>query len=299
MRTTKQVFLDYNPAIDNSHWIVSRVLGRDDSRLIHSTYKDNPFLEKEVINEIERLEPTPFNIEQGTSDETLWKIYGLGQRAVKKGLIFSDVGLTKQIPSHYKKRFYGLDFGYTNHPTTLIEITLSEGELYFNCLIYKKGLVNRKNSGSAESIEEYLEKLGIEKSAPIWADAAEPKSIADLQLAGYNVQGAKKGADSVNNGIDQIKQYKSHILESCTDMIKERDSYKWQETKSGELTNTPVDAFNHCWDAASYGCRMELPFSKNKYKAQNAKDRLSNEFSSAEEKIRMYDAQREQEGYYD
>ena len=299
MRTTKQIFLDFNPAIDNNHWIVRAVLNRDDTIHVHSTYKDNPFLEKEVINEIERLQPTPFNIAQGTADETLWKIYGLGQRAVKKGLIFSDVELTKKIPTEYKKRFYGLDFGYSNHPTALVEITLAEGNLYFNLLLYKKGLVNRKNSGNAESIEEYLEKFNIPKSAPIWGDSAEPKSITDLQLAGWNVQGTTKGPDSVNNGIDQIKQYKCYILESCTDMIKERDNYKWGETKNGELTNTPVDAFNHTWDASSYGCRMELPYSKNKYKAENAKDRITNKFTSAEEKIKMYDALRETEAYYD
>lgn len=263
IRTTKQIILDYNPSTD-SHWIYDTVITRDDCTFIKSTYKDNPFLTDVIINEIERLEPTPENIAQGTADETSWKIYGLGERASQEGLIFGgDVGLTDFWPplDECKKRFYGLDFGYTNDPTTLIEIRLHRGILYFKELIFETGLVNIKNENrkGQKSIEGEMLRLEIPFNAHIWADSAEPKSIQEIRNAGwFNFRGAKKGADSIVNGIDTIKRYPSFITNDSVKLIKERNNYKWAVDKNGKATNKPIDNWNHGWDGIRYGCISEL-----------------------------------------
>lgn len=259
IRTKKQILMDYNPSTD-SHWIYDSVIPRNDCTFIKSTYKDNPFLDSAIVAEIERLEPTPENIAQGTADPVAWKIYGLGERASQTGLIFGWIQLCDKMPTDYKKEFYGLDFGFTNHPTALVHIRLSGGALYFRQLLYKRGLTNIKNPNkpSQPSIEHELEKLRIPKTARIWADGAEPKTIKDLQNCGYNVMAAVKGADSIIIGIDVIKRYPAFITNASIDMIKERNNYKWAVDKDDKATNTPIDSFNHAWDAARYGCRMEL-----------------------------------------
>lgn len=262
IRTSKQIIIDYNPAFE-AHWIYDKVIPRDDCTLIHSTYRDNPFLDPSIKDEIERLEPNERNIAQGTADETSWKIYGLGQRAAHRGLIFAKAKICKELPpkEEWTKSFNGLDFGFTNHPSALVKIVLAHGELYFKQLFYRRGLTNIKNPNQPDqpSIQGYLEDLGIGKSEKIWADSAEPKSIAELNGAGWtNVRGAKKGPDSVKNGIGIMLRYNLWITEDSIDLIKEKNNYKWVEDKSGNPTNEPVDAWNHGWDGARYGCSMEL-----------------------------------------
>lgn len=261
LRTTKQLILDYNPAYE-SHWIYDQVIPRDDCTLIKSTYKDNPFLLPEIKQEIERLEPTEANISQGTADEVSWKIYGLGERAAHRGLIFTKAKLCKELPpeSEWKRTFYGLDFGFTNDPSALIQIVLSQGDLYFRQIFFKRGLTNIINpqNPSQESIQQKLIDFNIPKNATIWADSAEPKSIADLKGCGYNVKPTVKGPDSVKAGIDVMLRYNLFITEDSMDMIKEKNNYKWKEDRAGKVTNEPIDSWNHCWDASRYGCFMEL-----------------------------------------
>ena len=239
------------------------MIPRNDAEFIKSTYKDNPFLSDEIRNEIERLEPTPENIEQGTADEVSWKIYGLGERAAHKGLIFGNAKIVKDLPpeSEWKKCFYGLDFGFTNDPTAFSRIVLAHGELWLKQLIYKRGLTNTVNinNKSQESIEDYFVQLNIPKSAVIWADSAEPKSIKDLQNAGwFNLKGAAKGPDSIINGINTLLKYKINITEDSIDAIKEKNNYKWKENRSGIATNEPSSNWNHFWDSVRYPAIMEL-----------------------------------------
>jgi phage terminase large subunit len=261
LRTTKQVILDYNPAYE-SHWIYDSVIPRDDCTLIKSTYKDNPFLDADIRREIERLEPTPENIAQGTADEVSWKIYGLGERAAHKGLIFAKAQICKELPPEpeWKRSWHGLDFGFTNDPSALVKTVLAQGNLYFRQLFYKRGLTNIMNphNPNQDSIEKRMLEAGVKKTERIWADSAEPKSIADLRGAGWKIEGARKGPDSVYAGIETMLRYNIFITEDSVDMIKEKNNYKWLEDRSGKLTNEPIDAWNHCWDGARYGCYMEL-----------------------------------------
>jgi len=302
MRTTDKIFIDYNPSAE-THWIYDTVIPRDDCTFIKSTYKDNPFLEQAIIDEIERLEPTPANIKMGTADETLWKIYGLGERAAHKGLIFGDTEICKDLPpkEEWKKHAYGLDFGFTNDPTSLSLVVLSHGELYFKQLLYEKGLVNRKDPKmpKQKSIEQRFEELEIPENAEIWADSAEPKSIKDLQNAGwFNLQGADKGKDSIVNGIQNIKRYKTYITECSIDAIKERNNYKWAQDKNDKILNKPVDAFNHFFDSIRYCCSMKFRLVyEDKYKATSPLQRLK-KGKTLEEKLKYYESRRRLESTF-
>lgn len=262
LRTSEQIIFDFNPS-ELEHWIFDRVLPREDCAHIKSTFRDNPFLEDSIRQEIMRLEPTPLNVERGTADATLWKVYGLGERAAREGLIFPTAQVVDSFPdpAHCKKLGYGLDFGYTNDPTALIKCGLHNGALYLEQKIFERGLTNRINPEYIEqpSIEQRLNALGISKEVYIWADSADPKSIDDLRFCGYQVHPAVKGPDSIVKGIDVLKRYPIRIVKDSVDLIKEKNNYKWKaDHRTGKLLNAPVDAFNHGWDAARYWAIMEL-----------------------------------------
>ena len=239
-RTSGRVILDYNPS-DEFHWIYEKVKTRDDSDFFITTYRDNDFLEQTIIDEIERLKYT---------DENYWRIYGEGLVGSSQSLIFKYIPIDK-IPEDAELLSYGMDFGYTNDPTTLIEVSILNDNLYIDELIYQTGMTNRDITNS-------LKNLNINPRAEIYADSAEPKSIQEIRLTGFNIRPAQKGRDSINIGIDMLKRYVIHITKRSTNTIKEFQHYKWKTNKNGDVLNTPVDMYNHSTDAIRYACYSKL-----------------------------------------
>jgi phage terminase large subunit len=239
LRTTDKAILDYNPS-DEFHFIYDKIKPRDDAEFYITTYKDNPFLDIETVNEIERLKDV---------DENYWKIYGLGQIGSSQALIFR-INECNSIPPEAKFLSYGMDFGFTNDPTTLVAIYQQGDNIYLKELLYQTGLTNR-------DIDEKLKFHTVERKE-IFADSAEPKSIEELYRMGWNVKPATKGQGSVNIGIDMMKRYQLHVTKDSVNMIKEFRNYKWQEDKNGNVLNTPVDMFNHTIDAIRYGLYDKL-----------------------------------------
>lgn len=237
-RTKEKIIIDYNPS-DEFHWIYDKVKTREDADFYITTYRDNPFLDDEIKKEIERLKET---------DENYWNVYGLGLTGQSKSLIFR-INETKEIPKEAKFLAYGMDFGFTNDPTTLVAVYQSGDNLYFDELIYQTGLTNT-------DISNKLKELGIDKRAEIYADDAEPKSIEELYRMGWNVKEAKK--KEVNLGIDIMKRYSLHCTSNSTNMIKEFKNYKWIEDKNSNILNKPVDMFNHSIDAIRYVCYNKM-----------------------------------------
>ena len=238
-RTTEKAILDYNPS-DEFHFIYDKIKPRDDADFYITTYKDNLFLSKEIVSEIERLK----NI-----DENYWNIYGLGQIGSSQALIFR-INECNAIPTDAKFLSYGMDFGFTNDPTTLVAIYQQGDNIYLKELLYQTGLTNR-------DIDEKLKFHEIERKE-IFADSAEPKSIEELYRMGWNIKPATKGQGSVNIGIDMMKRYQLHVTKDSVNMIKEFRNYKWQEDKNGNILNVPVDMFNHTIDAIRYGLYDKL-----------------------------------------
>lgn len=237
-RTKDKIIIDYNPS-DEFSWIYDKVKTRDDADFYITTYQDNPFLDDEIKKEIERLRET---------DENYWQVYGLGQTGQSKSLIFR-IHEIKEIPKEAKFLAMGMDFGFTNDPTTLVAVYQSGDNLYFDELLYQTGLTNT-------DISNKFKELGIDKRTEIYADDAEPKSIEELYRMGWNVKEAKK--KEVNLGIDIMKRYKLHCTSNSVNMIKEFKNYKWIEDKNSNILNKPVDMFNHSIDAIRYVCYNKM-----------------------------------------
>lgn len=234
-RTTGKVIIDYNPSMFES-WIYDHVLTRDDCALLITTYKDNPHLSPDIIREIEAL---------ASVDPEYWKIFGLGERGQLKDIVFSEWQQVPQIPTDAKLIGHGLDFGFTNDPTTLVSVYQQDGELWVDERLYRTNMTNN-------DIGNYLKSINFNRNDAIVADSAEPKSIRELQLQGFNVQPASKGPDSIVASIDILKRYKINIMQGSVNLIKELRSYKWETDRDGKHTGKPVDYLNHAIDALRY-----------------------------------------------
>lgn len=236
MRTTNRVIIDYNPSMEY-HWIYERVIPREDATFFKSTYLDNPFLERPVIDEIERLQK---------ADPQYWQVYGLGERGVSMATIFTHWEEIETIPTEYRFKGLGLDWGYTNDPTAIVALYTNGHDWILDERLHKTRMTNA-------DISEFLRGDGWTRTTTIIADSAEPKSIDYLHALGWNVHPARKGADSVRAGIDYMKSRKIYVTATSLNGIKELRNYKWKEDKNGQVLNEPVDAFNHFIDAARYG----------------------------------------------
>ncbi len=252
IRTKKRIFLDYNPSAE-THWIYDNVTSRDDCDFFHSTMRDNPFLEKSIIDELNRL--------QGT-DPIAYKIYNLGLRAQQKGLVFSNWSIVRDYPPDVKTLGYGLDFGYTNDPTAIIRVGLLNGELWVHEVVYERGLVNvpiTDSSGKiAKNISDRLREKGVNRSDEVYCDAAERKSVQELYASGWNAHGPTKAP--IVYGIDILQRYKINITEASVNTIKEFRNYKWAVDKEGEPITPPkpIDEWNHAIDAMRYLAVVKL-----------------------------------------
>jgi len=236
IRTTIQTFIDYNPSAP--FWVHDRLIGRDDVQLFISNYSHNPFIKPEIKRKILNLK---------TTDKEKWRVYGLGLTGKTEGVIFKGVNWISEFPKNTKIVSYGMDFGFTNDPTTLIKCGVSDGELYAQRLIYQHEMTTK-------DISNALNGLKLTKKDSIYADSADPKTIKELKLLGWSVKGAKKGADSIRHGIDNIKKYKALNIVNCKHWKVEQISYIWGvDRKTSRATNKPIDDFNHLWDALRYG----------------------------------------------
>lgn len=231
-----QFFLDFNPS-DSFTWIKSKLEDdRDDVEVIVSTYKDNLFLGDDAIKEIERLKET---------NPDAWLVYGEGLYGEIRGAIFKNWEMCVEFPEDAKKITYGLDFGFSNDPSALTKVGELHGEIYLQELIYNKGLTN-------QDLVDKLKELGITEYDEIIADSAEPKSIEEIRRSGFNIKPAKKGPDSILNGIDILKRYKLNVVKGSTNLRKELVNYKWKIGSDGDPIKKPIDNWNHAIDGIRY-----------------------------------------------
>jgi len=247
IRTEKQIFIDYNPSMDE-HWIYDLVIPRPDCTFIQSTYLDNKeFLPAEVVKEIEQLKYV---------DENYWRVYGLGLPGQIKGLIFTNWDQCEAFPIECKWVVYGMDFGFSNDPTALIKVGLCGGDLYLDELIYNRGLTN-------QDIAKWLGELGLKWTDEVIADN-QPKCIYEIKKEGFNVLATFKGKDSILAGLDIMKRYKVYITKGSVNLIREFKNYKWKEDQSGKATNEPIDKFNHGIDAVRYVCLAKVMVNRKR-----------------------------------
>ncbi len=234
LRTRKKIFIDYNP--NSAFWVHDNLIGKPGVQLIISDHRHNPFLLKNMRDKIESLKDVDFE---------LWKVYARGITGKITGLIFRNWHITEKIPAGANLLAAGLDFGFTNDETGCALVYRQNGELWIDEVLYETGLTNT-------DIAARLLNAGISKSTEIVADSAEPKSIEELRRLGWNVTGAKKGADSVKNSIDILKRYKINVTRQSVNMRNELGRYKWKIDRSGKALNEPVDSWNHLIDPLRY-----------------------------------------------
>jgi len=227
MRTEDKLIFDYNPS-DSASWLYE--LPAEDSIKIKSTYKDNPFLPESIKAQIEDLKRT---------DEALYQIYALGEKAISKSNIYSQWSFVAHRPAKFVKYVYGLDFGY-NHPTALMRVYYCDNDIYIEPVIYESYL-------TTTMLIEKLATLNIEQTVTILADYSRPEIIQEMNIAGYDVQNANK---VVKKGIDNLKTF-GVLCQDDKAIRREYENYKWK--KIGDfITDEPVKLFDDAMDAIRY-----------------------------------------------
>ena len=227
MRTESKLIFDYNPS-ESTSWLYE--LPQEESVLIKSTYKDNPFLPQSIRSQIEDLKRT---------DEALYQIYALGEKAISKSNIYSNWTFIPHRPARFVNYVYGLDFGY-NHPTALMRVYWCDNDIYIEPVIYESYL-------TTPMLIDKMQSFNVEKTVTIVADYARPEIIAELNNAGYDVQNANK---VVKKGIDNIKTF-GVLCQDDKAIRKEYENYKWK--KVGDMiTDEPVKMWDDAMDAIRY-----------------------------------------------
>ena len=244
IRTSGEIWLDYNPS--STFWVDREIIGGDDVDFITLTYLDNEALPETIIKEIESAKE---KAKTSSYWANWWQVYGLGQTGSLEGVCIPDWQEIDSLPGEARLLCYGMDWGYSNDPTSLIAMYKYNDSYIFDELIYKKGLLNSDISNLLKSFE--INEI-------IYADSAEPKSIAELNSYGHNVLPVSKGRDSIVYGINLINQNKVYVTKRSKNLINELRNYIWMTDKSGMKLNKPIDAYNHAIDAMRYAITSQL-----------------------------------------
>ena len=242
VRTRRLIVCDYNPT--HSFWLNEIIEARQNCITIHSTYKDNEFLTPEQVAEIE----------DNKTDSNWWKVYGEGKVGTLDGLIY-DFELVDSLPvkeeMDHLVEIQGMDFGFTNDPTARVQVVADHRKkiLWVRERCYRTHMQNKH-------IIQDLQEDGVTKRTEIYADCAEPKSIADIQDAGFNVIPCDKDAptksDKLKFQLQWMQGWKLNVTKDSVDLIRELRNYVWAKDKDGNPLNEPIDKFNHCLDAMRY-----------------------------------------------
>ena len=243
MRTSQFKILDYNPSFSEDHWIMKL---NDESGVYHfiTTYRDNPFLEQTIIDEIESLR---------TKSPTLWQIYGLGKRAIVEGIVFPRIEQVAEFPDWCKSEFIGIDFGYTNDPTAIVKVGYAvnaddEECLFIDEICYR----TRMTTGDiCDALRPY-------RNMTIDAESADPRLIDEIHKSGARIYPVKKGTGSIEAGIARMQTFRIFVTARSLNVLKEFRNYTYAQDKDGRWLNIPIDAYNHAIDAVRYVVMSEL-----------------------------------------
>lgn len=249
VRTKKFALLDFNPS--SPFYAHTELIGNDGVDFIILTYKDNEFLDDKIVKEIESWE-----VKAETSDyyKNRWKVMGLGQLGIQSGAIYNDWSEIDTLPINAELLGSGMDFGFSNDPSALVSVYRYNGEIILDEIIYQKGLLNNQLANLIKSSDA--------KNSTIYADSAEPKTIAELNYYGLNVVPVVKGKDSINYGIQLIQEQPFKVTSRSLNLIKELQNYTWSKDKDGNSLSVPIDNYNHILDALRYFFMMK--FGKKK-----------------------------------
>jgi phage terminase large subunit len=241
VRTKEFIFLDWNPV--SEFWFYTDILNkRNDVNHIILTYVDNEGIPEEIKQ----------SIEQRRNRASWWRVYGLGQLGEVEGRIYTGWTILDSIPEEARLERRGLDYGYTNDPTAIVDIYKYNSGYLLDEKMYRKGLNNK-------TIADIL--LGFEDVLTV-ADSSEPKSNDEIRGYGVNIVGAVKGQGSVNQGIQLIQGLPIFVTKRSINLIKEYRNYLWATDKEGKIINTPEGGLDHALDAVRYAIQSLNPHKK-------------------------------------
>lgn len=234
VRTRGQIILDYNPT--QSFWLNEKIEPDESCERIHSTYLDNDFLSKEQIAEIER----------NRSDANWWRVYGEGKVGQLEGLIYDFEQIDSLPEVGDMVETFGLDFGFTHDPSVLTHCLIHTGrkEIYIDEVFYQRGMLNSDMAAAMEQNE-------VGRYAPIYADAAEPKTIAELASYGFNILPCYKATRKAEQ-IQTLRGYRLFVTKRSTNTIRELRGYVWAKDREGNPTNEPIAFADHAMDSFRY-----------------------------------------------
>ncbi len=279
MRCRKFWWMDYNPSYTD-HWVFDSVIPIKQVGFLRTTFRDNPFIsfsEKNKILSYEPWEPGSYdiidsqiiyngklvddknqppphilNIEQGTADEFMWKVYGLGLRGAMKGVIFNNVQYVNEFPDI--GYHYGNDFGFTNDPNVTVKYAEDDNNIWVEPLCYSP-------IDNPDDIDRYWHEMELDRSLPITCDSSDKytgenkgtvEMVRGLEELGWRVSKVKK-TKSIMYWLTSMKKKKIHIIKNqfYREVKKEQENYVFKEI-NGIPINQPIDKYNHFWDAARY-----------------------------------------------
>ena len=246
VRTRGLVLMDYNPVA--SFWVNEKIETRENCVTIESTYKDNPYLTPEQVAEIEA----------NRGDANWWTVYGEGKFGTLEGVIYTFEQVDEMPDPAGLREVWGMDFGFTHDPTAIVRILADTGRkvAYINEVAYQTGMMNAQ-------IAQALTDAGCRPGVRVWADAADPKSIAEIGVAsGCNVQACDKGAP-VKSGkrqfqIQWLQGWTLRVTKTSLNWIREARNYTWAKDRNGNLTGFPIEAWDHLMDATRYALYSEF-----------------------------------------
>ena len=236
-RTSGLVVYDYNPAAP--FWGTEELPKRDRYALVHSTYKDNQYIPAEVRREIEANRDTG----------NWWRVYGLGLIGQVEGQVFDFKVVDRMPDPEGYKETWGMDFGFTHDPTAVVRCLVHTGrrEIYVEEMLWQTGMTNPE-------IAAALKGMGITRGGvTVWADAAEPKSIAEIAGRGLNVRACDKRV-KVHEQLQALRGWTIYVTRRSVHMLDEGRKYLFKQRSDGTYTNEPIDFFNHSIDALRYAC---------------------------------------------
>ena len=263
MIRSKETWIDFNP--DNEFWVHTETLQEPNSEFLLLTYHDNEGLPIETLEDLLIKQSKAFyDVKKDWKDpnnikNSFWAnwcyVYILGEIGNLEGVIFNNWKSIDTLPEEARLIGYGLDFGYTNDPTSIIEVYRYNNQRILNEICYQKGLSNSQ-------IAKY-----ITTKLPCYCDSAEPKSISELKSYGVNAYPVTKGSDSINYGIQVIQENSYLVTQKSLNLINELRKYAWdKDKKTGAKLNKPIDSFNHGIDAWRYHEMETIGLGRNKGK---------------------------------
>ena len=252
IRTSGDIWIDFNPTAN--FWAHKEVVGNDDADFITLTYLDNEALPQTIVDDIESAREKAKTSEYWSN---WWKVYGLGQIGSLEGVCIKDWKEMEKLPEEARLLCGGMDFGYSNDPSTYIRLYKYNDSYIFDEVFYQKKLLN-------VDISNLLKEYNVKEI--VYADSAEPKSIAELRTYRHNILPCTKGKDSIVYGINLINQNKIFVTSRSKNLIKELQSYTWMKDREGNTINKPIQGFDHCIDSCRYAISSQLSNpNKGKY----------------------------------